>query len=111
MIPVVLVGVALLLGRFDPAPHRTGTSTEQASRYAAPTLAIMVLVAVTLSAMILEGAGIDWSANLICATSSRCRRSLPALPWRWAAGAQAVRGLRPIRSSSAIARRWCRGCC
>lgn len=62
MIPIVVVGVALLLGRFDPAPHRTGTSTDAAPRFAAPTLAIMVLVAVTLSAMIMEGAGIDWSA-------------------------------------------------
>jgi MFS family permease len=62
MVPLVLIGVALLLGRFDPAPHRTGASTEAAPRFAAPTAAIMVLVAVTLSAMILEGAGIDWSA-------------------------------------------------
>jgi MFS family permease len=62
MVPVVVVGVALLLGRFNPAPHRTGGSTEEAPRFAAPTLAIMVLVAVTLSAMIMEGAGIDWSA-------------------------------------------------
>jgi MFS family permease len=62
MVPLVAIGVALILGRFDPAPHRTGTSTESASRFAAPTLGIMVLVLVTLSAMILEGAGIDWSA-------------------------------------------------
>ncbi len=62
MVPVVIVAVILLLGRFDPAPHRTGVSTEPPPRFAAPTLAIMVLVAVTLSAMILEGAGIDWSA-------------------------------------------------
>jgi MFS family permease len=62
MVPVVILGVVLLLGRFTPAPHRTGASTEAAPRFAAPTLAIMVLVAVTLSAMIMEGAGIDWSA-------------------------------------------------
>jgi len=62
MVPIVALGVALVLGRFDPAPHRTGTSTESASHFAMPTLAIMVLVAVTLSAMIMEGAGIDWSA-------------------------------------------------
>jgi MFS family permease len=62
MVPVVALGVALILGRFDPAPHRTGTSTDAAPRFAAPTLTIMVLVAVTLSAMIMEGAGIDWSA-------------------------------------------------
>jgi MFS family permease len=62
MIPFVILGVALLLGRFDPAPHRTGGSTEKPPRFAAPTFAILVLVAVTLSAMIMEGAGIDWSA-------------------------------------------------
>lgn len=62
MVPVVVIAVALILGQFDPAPHRTGGSTESAPRFAAPTTAIMVLVAVTLSAMILEGAGIDWSA-------------------------------------------------
>jgi len=62
MIPVVIVGVALLLGRFDPAPHRTGGNTTAPPRFAIPTLGIMVLVGVTLSAMIMEGAGIDWSA-------------------------------------------------
>jgi MFS family permease len=62
MIPVVIVGVALILGRFDPAPHRAGASAEEPPHFAAPTTAILVLVAVTLSAMIMEGAGIDWSA-------------------------------------------------
>ena len=62
MVPLVIVGVALILGRFDPAPHRTGTSDEKPPHFAVPTMAIMVLVAVTLSAMIMEGAGIDWSA-------------------------------------------------
>ena len=62
MIPFVVAGTAIILGRFDPAPHRTGGSTDAAPRFAAPTLAILVLVLVTLSAMIMEGAGIDWSA-------------------------------------------------
>ncbi len=62
MVPLVIVGVALILGRFDPAPHRTGTSNEKPPHFAVPTMAIMVLVAVTLSAMIMEGAGIDWAA-------------------------------------------------
>jgi MFS family permease len=62
MVPLVIVGVALILGRFDPAPHRTGTSDEKPPHFTMPTTAIMVLVAVTLSAMIMEGAGIDWSA-------------------------------------------------
>ena len=62
MVPLVIAGVALILGRFDPAPHRTGSSEQKPPRVAAPTMAIMALVAVTLSAMIMEGAGIDWSA-------------------------------------------------
>jgi MFS family permease len=62
MIPVVAVATFVVLGRFDPAPHRTGTSTEATPHFAWPTLAIMLLVAVTLSSMIMEGAGSDWSA-------------------------------------------------
>jgi MFS family permease len=62
MVPVILLAVALVLGRFVPAPPRTGAMAAATSRLARPTLAIMVLVAVTLSAMIMEGAGIDWSA-------------------------------------------------
>ncbi len=62
MVPLVTAGVALILGRFDPAPHRTGTSDEKPPHFAVPTMAILVLVAVTLSAMIMEGAGIDWAA-------------------------------------------------
>ena len=62
MVPVVVIGVALLLGRYEPAPHRTGTSSDETRGFATPTAAIMVLVIVTLSAMIIEGAGIDWSA-------------------------------------------------
>ncbi len=62
MVPVVVLGVALILGKFNPAPHRTGTSTDAVKGFATPTLAINILVIVTLSAMIMEGAGIDWSA-------------------------------------------------
>lgn len=62
MIPVVLLAVALVLGGYQPAPARTGGSTEASKLFTAPTLAIMVLVGFTLSAMIMEGAGIDWSA-------------------------------------------------
>jgi MFS family permease len=62
VIPIGLVGVAVLLGRFEPAPHRAGGNTDAAPRFAAPTGAIMILVGVTLSAMLLEGASMDWSA-------------------------------------------------
>ena len=62
VIPIGLVGVALLLGRFEAAPHRSGGNTDAAPRFARPSGAIMVLVAVTLSAMLLEGGSMDWSA-------------------------------------------------
>ncbi|UYN99190.1 MAG: MFS transporter [Devosia sp.] len=62
MIPVILVATLVVLGQFQPAAHRTGSSTEETPRLAKPTLAIMMLVAVCLSAMLMEGAGIDWSA-------------------------------------------------
>ena len=60
VVPVVVVAVALLLGDYRPAPSRaveTGLT-----RVARPTWPILVLVAVTLSAMLMEGAGLDWSA-------------------------------------------------
>lgn len=62
MIPVVLAATLLWLGQFEPAPHRSGGSTEEAPRFARPTATIMALVGVCLSAMLMEGAGIDWSA-------------------------------------------------
>jgi MFS family permease len=62
MIPVIIVATMTVLGRFEPAPHRTGTSTDEAPRFARPTATIMALVGVCLSAMLMEGAGIDWSA-------------------------------------------------
>ncbi|WP_108396871.1 MFS transporter [Devosia submarina] len=89
MVPVVTVVSLLLLGRFEPAEHRAGGSTEQVPRFARPTGPILVLVGVCLSAMILEGAGIDWSAIYM-------RNEFGAAPF-WAgfavalgAGAQAV---------------------
>jgi len=62
MVPLVTIGVAVLLGRFEPAAHRVSASDSPGPRFARPTLAIIVLVCVTLSAMVLEGAGADWSA-------------------------------------------------
>ena len=62
MVPVILIGVLLLIGKFEPAPHRATAHAAPAKRFASPTLAIMVLVVLTISAMILEGAGADWSA-------------------------------------------------
>lgn len=60
-----LLGTALWLGRFDPAPLRAADHQHAdvaAPRFATPTPAILALLLVTLPAMLLEGAGIDWSA-------------------------------------------------
>jgi MFS family permease len=62
VVPLVTIGSFVVLGKFQPAEHRTGGSVDPGPRFARPSGPIMVLVAVTLSAMILEGAGGDWSA-------------------------------------------------
>jgi MFS family permease len=62
MVPVILVATLLVLGQFEPAPQRATAHTDPPPRFARPTGAILVLVVVTLSAMLLEGAGSDWSA-------------------------------------------------
>ncbi len=61
-VPIVLAAVALCLWNFQPAPPRPGAPTGAGPRFASPTWPIMVLVVVTLPAMILEGASMDWSA-------------------------------------------------
>ena len=60
MIPLSLVLTLLILGRFDPAPERTGSHGDE-PKFAAPTAGIMALVAVTLAAMAMEGGYMDWS--------------------------------------------------
>ncbi|WP_292201015.1 MFS transporter [Mesorhizobium sp.] len=62
VVPMVTIATALFLGGFEPAPARFANSGDKAPMFARPTLPILVLVAVTLSAMLLEGASIDWSA-------------------------------------------------
>lgn len=64
MIPVVL----WLLGGFMPAPARGQEAP--AHRFALPTLPILILVVVTLPAMLMEGAGLDWSAIYMDTTFS-----------------------------------------
>jgi MFS family permease len=58
--------LTLLLGRFEAALHRPVSnqdqSLNQSVKLAWPTPAIMLLVIATLGPMLLEGAGIDWSA-------------------------------------------------
>jgi hypothetical protein len=62
MVPLSLLLTMLLLGRFEAAAARSGGSEDATPHFAAPTAAIMALVALSLSALVLEGAGFDWSA-------------------------------------------------
>jgi MFS family permease len=62
LVPIIVVAVALLLGKFQPAPTRSVETGQDRPKFALPTWPVLVLVAVTMSAMIMEGAGIDWSA-------------------------------------------------
>jgi MFS family permease len=66
MVLVVCVATFLALGQFEPARHRPqmtdGLSPNLAKRFAWPTPFILVLVVATLAPMMMEGAGIDWSA-------------------------------------------------
>jgi MFS family permease len=62
MVPVILVATLVVLGQFQPAEHRVPATDTEGPRFARPTLPILSLVGVCLSAMVLEGAGIDWSA-------------------------------------------------
>jgi len=70
-VPLAVLATVLLLGRFEGAPARpSAVSTVDGSHsddapaphFALPTPAILVLVASCAGAMLLEGAGIDWSA-------------------------------------------------
>ena len=62
IVPIVAISMALFLGGYQPAPSRFVGTGKKAPMLARPTLPILVLVAVTLSAMLMEGASIDWSA-------------------------------------------------
>ena len=62
MVPLALVFTVLLLGRFEAAPARSDDHGGDTPHFAAPTMGIMVLVALSLSGLVLEGAGFDWSA-------------------------------------------------
>ena len=62
MAPLVSAGTYVLLRGFYPAPNRQGASMDAAAHFARPTLPILVLVMFALSALMMEGAGTDWSA-------------------------------------------------
>ena len=57
---VASIVVWVVFRNFNPAPARD-TSSEPAPKFVRPSLGILTLVALTLSAMMLEGAGADWS--------------------------------------------------
>lgn len=60
---VVVVATVWVLGGFEPSAARPqAPGAAQAPRFARPTLAIMSLVGLCFSAMVMEGAGIDWSS-------------------------------------------------
>jgi MFS family permease len=62
VVPLSLAGVLVTLANFVPAPKRSDEATEKAPRFALPSLAIILLFCVAASAMLLEGASMDWSA-------------------------------------------------
>jgi MFS family permease len=62
MVALITGLVALLLAGFEPAPQRPDSHAGDAPRWARPTRSTLMLVAATLAAMVLEGAGIEWSA-------------------------------------------------
>jgi hypothetical protein len=60
-----MAATAFLLGKFEAAPLREADQSHadvEGPRFATPSAAILVLLVVTLPAMVLEGAGFDWSA-------------------------------------------------
>jgi MFS family permease len=61
-VPLVLLLTMVFMGRFEAAPSRHVESGNAAPRWSLPTAGIMLLVACCASALLLEGAGIDWSA-------------------------------------------------
>ena len=61
-VPLVALASFLALRGYVPSPPRHVEGAEETPHFAAPTLGILLLVVVTIPAMLLEGASIDWSA-------------------------------------------------
>lgn len=61
MVPIVIVASIMFLFNMQPAPPRSLTAKQQGPHVALPTLGLMGLVFFTISALLLEGAGTDWS--------------------------------------------------
>lgn len=62
VLPITLVAVWYFLRDFEPAAKRGTDNTDKAPLVARPSLGILALVGVSLSAMLLEGGSFDWSA-------------------------------------------------
>jgi MFS family permease len=62
VVPLSIVGTAVIFRGYVPSPRRPESSAAAVPLIARPTAPILVLVAVTLSAMLMEGASMDWSA-------------------------------------------------
>ena len=65
VVPLAWAAIALFLGGFTPADKRLSDTATDTPLIARPTAPIMALVLVCLSAMILEGGSLDWSAILV----------------------------------------------
>ena len=65
VVPLAWAAIALFLGAFEPADKRLSDTATDTPLIARPTTPILALVAVCLSAMILEGGSLDWSAILV----------------------------------------------
>jgi MFS family permease len=62
VVPIVGLGSYLALHDYAPSPPRGAEADHKAPLIVAPTWPILVLVVVTIPAMVLEGASMDWSA-------------------------------------------------
>ena len=62
IVPLTGLGLWIFMRDFTPAPPRPVTDDVKVPRFVLPTGPVMLLVTVTLSAMLLEGGSIDWSA-------------------------------------------------
>lgn len=62
VVPMVAIGSWVAMHGYVPSPARGGVAGDDAPHFAAPTPAILLLVLVTVPAMLLEGASMDWSA-------------------------------------------------
>jgi len=61
VVPLVVIAMLVTLVDYVPSPPRPGVSDAAAPHFATPTAAILLLVVVTIPAMLLEGASMDWS--------------------------------------------------